>query len=55
MSETPDRAEDRDAVSLAPLTPEEALRALLAVDPDDEPNTEQDEPENPKDDEAPTE
>lgn len=29
----PDR--DDDAVSLDPLTPEEALRALLAVKPDD--------------------
>lgn len=29
--------QDRDPVSLAPLTPEEALRALLAVKPDDEP------------------
>ena len=28
---------DEDAVSLAPLTPEQALRALLAVNPDDEP------------------
>lgn len=28
----PDR---REPVTLAPLTPEEALRALLAVDPDD--------------------
>lgn len=26
-----------DRVSLAPLDPEQALRALLAVDPDDEP------------------
>lgn len=26
-----------EPVSLAPLTPEEALRALLAVKPDDEP------------------
>jgi hypothetical protein len=29
--------EDRVPVSLAPLTPEEALRALLAVKPNDEP------------------
>ncbi len=29
---------DDDAVSLAPLTPEEALRALLAVRPDDSPS-----------------
>jgi len=33
-----ERSADRaQAVSLAPLTPEEALRALLAVDPEDEP------------------
>jgi hypothetical protein len=39
-----------DRTSLAPLTPEEALRALLAVDPDAEPVE-----ETKKDDEAPTE
>ena len=33
----PTRGEGREEpVSLAPLTPEEALRALLAVKPDDE-------------------
>jgi hypothetical protein len=32
----PDRAKD-EPVSLAPLNPEEALRALLAVDPEAEP------------------
>ena len=31
------RRRDDEPVSLAPLTPEEALRALLAVKPDDEP------------------
>lgn len=36
-------------VSLAPLTPEEALRALLAVDPEDPPAD-----SDHKDDEAPT-
>jgi hypothetical protein len=40
----------REPVSLAPLTPEEALRALLAVDPDDKPVEEAQ-----QDDEAPTE
>jgi len=29
--------EQRQPVSLAPLSPEEALRALLAVKPDDDP------------------
>lgn len=32
-----------DNVSLAPLTPEEALRALLAVDPEDPPQDDIDE------------
>lgn len=35
MIETDPNGDDR--ISLAPLTPEEALRALLAVKPDDEP------------------
>lgn len=43
----PDRAKN-EPVSLAPLTAEEALRALLAVDPDAEPA----EPES-RDDQAP--
>lgn len=34
-------ARDDDPVSLAPLTPAEALRALLAVRPDDPPVGEQ--------------
>jgi hypothetical protein len=34
VTEQPD---DEDRVSLAPLDAETALRALLAVDPDDEP------------------
>ncbi len=38
MTEKP----EADSVSLAPLTPEEALRALLAVNPDDEPKHEDD-------------
>jgi hypothetical protein len=37
----PDKARD-DRVSLAPLDPEEALRALLAVDPNDDLVPEQD-------------
>lgn len=36
MTESQDE-DAREAISLAPLTPEEALRALLAVDPEDEP------------------
>lgn len=36
--------QDRDPVSLAPLTPEEALRALLAVKPVDQVNDEETEP-----------
>lgn len=41
-----------EPVSLAPLTPEEALRALLAVRPDDEPvtGTESDKPGQSKSD-----
>jgi len=35
---------DADRVSLSPLDPEEALRALLAVDPDSEPVDEKDHP-----------
>lgn len=34
--------QDEDRVSLAPLEPEDALRALLAVDPDAEPADEDD-------------
>lgn len=41
VADKPERSSefrDKDEpVSLAPLTPEEALRALLAVDPDAEP------------------
>jgi hypothetical protein len=41
VADEPERSSefrDKDEpVSLAPLTPEEALRALLAVKPDDEP------------------
>ncbi len=41
MPRASDSAAHRDEpVSLAPLTPEEALRALLAVKPDDEPAVE---------------
>lgn len=37
MADTPDpEAEDRDRVAI-PLSPVEALRALLAVDPESEP------------------
>lgn len=33
----PSEGKQDEPVSLAPLTPDEALRALLAVKPDDEP------------------
>lgn len=36
MSERESRSGTNEAVSLAPLTPEEALRALLAVKRDDQ-------------------
>lgn len=37
---TPDK--DRDEPVVIPLDPEEALKALLAVDPDDEPANNED-------------
>lgn len=47
MTQKPD---DRDTpVSLHGLDPEEALRALLAVDPDSEPVEDEDEDEAPAD------
>jgi hypothetical protein len=41
-----------ESVSLAPLTPEEALRALLAVNPDDEPTEPEGQDDQAKKDEA---
>lgn len=40
---------DDQQVSLAPLTPEEALRALLKINPDDPPADDQDDDEAPAD------
>lgn len=37
MEAVTEQPQDEDRVSLAPLDPEDALRALLAVDPEDEP------------------
>lgn len=43
MAEKPRHPEEPDdgRVSLAPLTPEQALRGLLAVDPESEPVSDQ--------------
>ena len=48
----PSERKPDEPISLAPLTPEEALRALLEVDPDAEPADTKDRDDQAKKDEA---